>query len=349
MVSGYHDGMKLPRAGAIIAVSVATVLTLAPGSASAATVNIGAVGEISAGALPEPITVGGYTVQITEAAGTYAVPGGYGVITGWAHSTGTGSGVLTFKVYRPTGALRQFRLIGADTQTVAANTVQFFPVRIPVAPGDRIGLSSETVQLAYQTFLPADSVGFFDPDPGLGAIDNTDGQPFSDFKLDVAATVESDVNGDGRGDDTQQSAMASLASASKPRIVPGAFPAAPKGSSATAAKRRRYGAKVTYRVNVPALVRFTVAQTSSGRRQGRGSKARCVRPTRSNRRARRCTRTTTLRGSFTQIAKAGVNSFRFTGRLGGRRLKPGRYLLVATPSANRRTGKPVSAGFRIVR
>ena len=333
----------------MIVVAVAAALTWAPGSAFAATVNIGAVGEISSAALPDPITVGGYTVQITEAAGTYAVPGGYGVITGWSHSTGSGSGLLSFRVYRPTGALRQFRLVAADTQTVTANTAHFFPVRIPVAPGDRIGLSSETVQLAYQTFIPADAVGFFDPDPGLGAIDNTDGEPFANFKLDVAATVESDVNADGRGDDTQQSATASPATATKPRIVPSAFPAAPSGSSATAAKRRRYGAKVTYRVDVPSIVRFTVARTSSGRRQGRGSRARCVRPTSRNRRARRCTRTTTLKGSFTQTAKAGVNSFRFTGRLGGRRLKPGRYLLVATPIANGRTGKPVSAGFRIVK
>ena len=332
----------------MIAVAVAAALT-APGAAAAATVNIGAVGEISAGALPEPITVGGYTVQVTETAGTYAVPAGYGVITGWAHSTGTASGVLALKVYRPTGALKQYRLIAADTQTVTANAVQFFPVRIPVAPGDRIGLSSETVQLAYQTFLPGDSIGFFDPDPGVGVTDNTDGEPFPDFKLDVAATVESDVNGDGRGDDTQQSPTASLASATRPRIVPSAFPAAPTGSSATAAKRRRYGAKVTYRLNVPATVRFTVAKTSSGRRQGRGSRARCVRPTRRNRHARRCTRTTTLRGSFTQTAKAGVNTFRFTGRLAGKRIKPGRYLLVATPIANGRTGRPVSAGFRIVK
>ena len=333
----------------MIVVAVAGALASASPAALAATATIGAVGEIRSGALPEPITVGGYTVQATEATGTYAVPGGYGVITGWSHSTGTASGVLSLKVYRPTGALRQYRLVAADTQTVTANAVQFFPVRIPVAPGDRIGLSSETVQLAYQTFIPADSVGFFDPDPALGVTDTTDGEPFANFKLDVAATVESDVNGDGRGDDTQESSPASVAAASALRISPSAFPAAPTGSSATAAKRRRYGARVAYRVNVPATVRFTVALMSSGRRQGTGRRARCVRPTRGNRKARRCTRTSTLKGSFMQTAKAGVNSFGFSGRLGGRRLKPGSYRLVATPSANGRTGRPVSARFRVVK
>jgi hypothetical protein len=252
-------------------------------------------------------------------------------------------------VYRPTGAPKQYRLVAADTETVQANTVQFFPVRMPVAPGDRIGLSSETVQLAYQTFNPADSVGFFDPDPGLGTVDTTDGEPYPEFKLDVAATIESDLNGDGRGDDTQQSATASLATAGRARITPSSFPAASSGPSATAAKRRRYGAKVTYTVNVPAAMRFTVRQLLPGRRRGSGKKARCVRETRSSRRARRCTRTVSLKGSFTQLAKAGVNSFHFSGRLGGKRLKPGRYQLVATPSAAGRLGKPATVAFRIVR
>jgi hypothetical protein len=47
--------------------------------------------------------------------------------------------------------------------------------------------------------------------------------------------------------------------------------------------------------------------------------------------------------------RAGKNSFHFTGRLNGRRLKPGRYRLVPTPTAGGKTGKPTSLGFRIVR
>ena len=324
-------------------------LAVGAAPAAAATVNIGAVGEIGAGALPEPITVGGYTVEATEAAGTYAVPPGYGVVTGWSHSTGGASGTLTFKVYRPTGAPKQYRLVAADTESVQANTVHFFPVRIPVAPGDRLGLSAESVQLAYQTFTPADSVGFFDPDPGVGATDTTDGEPFQNFKLDVAATIESDRDGDGRGDDTQESTTASLATAGRAKISPSAFAAAPTGPSAAAAKRRRYGAKVTYSVNVSAAMRFTVRQILSGRRRGSGRKARCVPVTRANRRARKCTRTVTLKGSFSQLARAGVNSFHFSGRLGGKRLKPGRYQLVATPTAGGKTGKPATVAFRIIR
>ena len=36
-----------------------------------------------------------------------------------------------------------------------------------------------------------------------------------------------------------------------------------------------------------------------------------------------------VRGSFKHTDGAGANSLRFTGRVGGRRLRPGRYRLVA--------------------
>jgi hypothetical protein len=93
-------------------------------------------------------------------------------------------------------------------------------------------------------------------------------------------------------------------------------------------------------------VRFTVVQPEPGRKARGG---RCVKPTRANRKARKCTRLVTLTGSFTRGGKAGANSFRFTGRLAGHRLKPGKYQLVATPSAGGRTGRAASASFRIIK
>ena len=74
-----------------------------------------------------------------------------------------------------------------------------------------------------------------------------------------------------------------------------------------------------------------------------------MKPTRKNRKARKCTRRTTLPGSFTVTGNPGANSFRFTGRLADKRLKPGSYRLVATPTAFGESGPPASAGFRIVR
>jgi hypothetical protein len=46
---------------------------------------------------------------------------------------------------------------------------------------------------------------------------------------------------------------------------------------------------------------------------------------------------------------AGSERCRFTGRIGGKRLKPGSYKLVATPTANGQTGLPVRARFRIIK
>jgi hypothetical protein len=57
----------------------------------------------------------------------------------------------------------------------------------------------------------------------------------------------------------------------------------------------------------------------------------------------------TLRGSFTRSGRTGSNKFRFTGRLAGRKLKPGKYTLVATPRAGGRTGRSVSKSFRIIK
>ena len=45
---------------------------------------------------------------------------------------------------------------------------------------------------------------------------------------------------------------------------------------------------------------------------------------------------------------AAVNGFRFTGRLNKKKLKPGRYLLVATPNANGQPGRAVAKAFQIV-
>lgn len=90
-------------------------------------------------------------------------------------------------------------------------------------------------------------------------------------------------------------------------------------------RKRPHGTTVTYRDSQAATSTFTVL--------------RCLRP--------RCVRYTTV-GSFTHKDKAGANSFRFTGRLRGRKLKPGSYRLRVVPRFAGRAGKAVVAGFRIV-
>lgn len=106
---------------------------------------------------------------------------------------------------------------------------------------------------------------------------------------------------------------------------PGVRPAPPRLSAlrvapGTLRTARRRGVKVAYRLNRAAAVTFTVQ-----RRVGRN----WIR----------------VAGSFKQAGKAGPNTVRFSGRLAGKLLKPGRYRLVAVP----RGGAPTRAQFTVRR
>jgi Tol biopolymer transport system component len=105
----------------------------------------------------------------------------------------------------------------------------------------------------------------------------------------------------------------------------GAFAAAPRGGSIAA--RVRTGKRVAYTLSEPATTTFTVERRRPGR-------PRWVR----------------LRGSFSHAGIQGRNSFKFTGRLRGRRLPPGTYRLVAVArdSAGNKSAT-ARATFRIVR
>jgi hypothetical protein len=102
---------------------------------------------------------------------------------------------------------------------------------------------------------------------------------------------------------------------------------------------------VSYTLNVAAKVRFTIKRASIGRRVGRS----CVKPTEGNSARKACTRYRAVPGSITRTRRAGGDRFTFTGKLAGRSLSRGRYELIATPTANGKTGKSAKAGFQITR
>jgi hypothetical protein len=87
-------------------------------------------------------------------------------------------------------------------------------------------------------------------------------------------------------------------------------------------------------------VTFTVAQVLKGRKAGK----RCVKQTKANKGKAKCDLRRPVKGSFTHTGKAGANSFKFTGRVGNKALKPGRYVL--TGSAG---GAEKSAPFKVVK
>jgi uncharacterized repeat protein (TIGR01451 family) len=102
-------------------------------------------------------------------------------------------------------------------------------------------------------------------------------------------------------------------------ITPSSFAPLGNGPSALASKRGRGGAKVVYTLSGAAAVKFTVSRLRRGKHVA-------------------------MRGSFEQKGGLGRNGFRFSGRLAGRALKPGRYELVATPERWWALGKPHQSG-----
>lgn len=115
---------------------------------------------------------------------------------------------------------------------------------------------------------------------------------------------------------------ATQASMRRLRLSPPAFRAASRGPSATA---KRTGTRVTYRLNEPVTVRFTVKQ-----RRPHSRKLKTL-------------------GSFAVHSKAGSNRFHFSGRVRHGKLPPGRYVLVATPGTGAFKGESVTVHFRILR
>ncbi len=126
-------------------------------------------------------------------------------------------------------------------------------------------------------------------------------------------------------------------------LRPAAFRARPSGSSIT----RVGGTLVRYRLSEAATTTFTVQRIEKGRRKGRA----CQKPARSNRSGAPCTRYVTIRGSFKHSGvSAKLNSVRFSGRIGGRKLAPARYRMRALArDAAANTSAVRTANFRIIR
>jgi hypothetical protein len=125
------------------------------------------------------------------------------------------------------------------------------------------------------------------------------------------------------------------------RLRPSGFRAARRGGSVG----RRGGTLVQFSLTAPASVRGTVERLAPGRRRARS----CVPPRRAPS-GRRCNRMVRIGGAFVHAGRAGANRLRFTGRIGGRALAPGRYRLLLTPiAADGRAGAPRHVVFAIRR
>lgn len=128
------------------------------------------------------------------------------------------------------------------------------------------------------------------------------------------------------------------------RLIPSRFE--PPTSGASVLARGTAGTLVSFRLDRAATVTFTVQRS----RPGRLVKGSCRADTHAKRTATRCTRWSPVNRSFTWAARAGANSLRFTGRIGGHKLPPRSYRLTAQPSdRSGTTGQLAQAAFTIRR
>jgi hypothetical protein len=123
------------------------------------------------------------------------------------------------------------------------------------------------------------------------------------------------------------------------RFVPATFLAARKGASISG---KHTGSRVVFALAEAARVSFTVRRILPGVHHGHS----CLAP-RKGLRGKACSRTVKVRGGFTRADAEGLNSFTFSGRIGGRSLAPGRYELIAFAVAASRQ-ESATAGFRVI-
>jgi hypothetical protein len=125
-------------------------------------------------------------------------------------------------------------------------------------------------------------------------------------------------------------------------VAPKAFKPVNAGGAILSAKKKKkapVSTTVTYTLSAAATVTFSVERKLVGRKAGK----RCVKRTEANRAKKKCPLFKPMKGSFTHSGAAGVNSFKFSGRL-SKALPRGTYRLTGKTAAASR-----SAGFRIVK
>jgi hypothetical protein len=126
-------------------------------------------------------------------------------------------------------------------------------------------------------------------------------------------------------------------------LAPRGFKAVNAGGAIFSAKKKKkapIGTTVTYSLSAAGTVEFSVERRLPGRKVGK----RCVKPTRANKTKKKCSRFKRLKGGFTHSGQAGQNRFKFSGRIAGKGLKPGRYRLVGKTASVSKT-----ASFKIVK
>jgi hypothetical protein len=107
---------------------------------------------------------------------------------------------------------------------------------------------------------------------------------------------------------------------------------------------RAAGTTVTYTASQDSTTTLSVLKQTRGAKKG----GRCVKASR-RAKGKRCTRLVLMKPALSHADTAGTVSFAFDGRLGGKALRPGGYVIRARGANSKGTGNTVKASFKVVR
>jgi len=245
--------------------------------------------------------------------------------------------------------LAQASAVGTGpTVTIAGTgetTVEEFPARVPVKKGNHLAIDTTDAHAIYETggnkFSYVYSPVLVD---GAAARDSASVHG----ELLVAAVMEPDADKDGFGDETQDRCLGKVdlnGGCPPPTVTPDTTKPRLTGLS-LAKKAFKRSTKLTYGLSERATLTVRVERVKKGRRVA----GKCRKQAAANRARKACKRFVKLPGRIQKTADAGVNKVKIPARIGGRKLKPGRYRLVAQArdaAGNRSTVKRI--GFRIKR
>jgi hypothetical protein len=164
------------------------------------------VGACNVGSPPAAVVID------TEGAGTatYVAPQS-GVITRFAHRANAVVGQVRAIVFADGATATQKTVAAVSAKmTVTPNSLNIFEVRLPIKAGQRVGLgfTANDMACAVATGVAGDATMVkapFDPDTSTSfvAAGVLSGAPGVTFRPNISAVLESDVDGDGYGDISQ--------------------------------------------------------------------------------------------------------------------------------------------------
>ena len=168
------------------------------------------LGQVGTGACSTSIAAPTGVVIDTQAAGlpSYVAPAN-GVLTSFSHFANSKHGQIRLIVFANGATSTQKTVVAKSANvTVVVGQLNTVPIQLPIKAGQRIGLGYTSSGMACATTGGTGDVTLvkssFDPDTnGSFVAEGVLNAPGVTFRPNISAVLESDVDGDGYGDVTQ--------------------------------------------------------------------------------------------------------------------------------------------------